>query len=221
LCGEGRRRTMGDFVGAALGFPAVLFSFLLVVVVGYWVLVLTGTLGVDDESGPDGDGQGVDAWLDRLGLSGAPFMVVVSVLVVVAWFVSLIGTALLNDAGVSTGVRVVISLGVLVGALILAVVVARLLVRPLQKLFDSGPEVSRNAFIGRECVIRTGQVSGDFGQAEVTAADGSSAVVQVRQTGHDTFTAGTRAVIYDYDVDGEFFWVVPAETAAGPDPSPH
>ena len=36
-------------------------------------------------------------------------------------------------------------------------------------------------------------------------------VVQVRQTGADTFAAGTRAVIYEYDSAGEFFWVVPAD----------
>jgi multicomponent Na+:H+ antiporter subunit G len=35
---------MGEFVDAALGFPAVLFTFLLVVVVGYWILVLLGAL---------------------------------------------------------------------------------------------------------------------------------------------------------------------------------
>ena len=68
---------------------------------------------------------------------------------------------------------------------------------------------SRTAFVGRTCVIRTGTVTDAFGQAEVHAADGSSAIVQVRQTGADTFTAGSTAVIYEYDRDGEFFWIVP------------
>ncbi len=83
--------------------------------------------------------------------------------------------------------------------------------RPLRRLFPTTPEASRHDFVGRECVIRTGRVAIDFGQAEVHAVDGSSAIVQVRQTGADTFAAGTRAVIYDYDSAGEFFWVVPAD----------
>jgi len=208
---------MGGFVGAAFGFPAVLFTFLLIVVLAYWGLVLSGVLDLDTDGsngadGSDGDGV-VGNLLDRLGLTGAPLMVVLSVVIVIAWFVSLVGTSLLNGAGVPTLARLLIGSAVMLGALVLAVAGAWALARPLRRLFDSGPEVSRRAFVGRECVIRTGQVSGDFGQAEVTAPDGSSALVQVRQTGQDTFTAGSRAVIYDYDEDGEFFWVVPVDAA--------
>ncbi|MFE5585359.1 hypothetical protein [Kitasatospora sp. NPDC056531] len=36
---------MGGFFAAALAFPTALFSFALVVVVGYWLLMLFGGLG--------------------------------------------------------------------------------------------------------------------------------------------------------------------------------
>jgi hypothetical protein len=71
---------------------------------------------------------------------------------------------------------------------------------------------SRGDFVGRMCVIRTGLASHDFGQAEVTAADGSSAVVQVRTTGQDRLARGDNALIFEYDADGEFFWVMPYES---------
>ena len=204
---------MGGFFGAAFGFPAVLFTFLLIVVLLYWALVATGVLSLDTDGADADAGEGADGLLDRFGLSGVPLMIIVSAVVAIAWFVSLIGTSLLNGAGVPTAVRVLIGLAVLLTAVVFALAGAWALARPLRRLFDSGPEVSRRAFVGRECVIRTGQVSGDFGQAEVTAEDGSSALVQVRQTGQDTFTAGSRAVIYDYDEGGEFFWVVPVDAA--------
>jgi hypothetical protein len=204
---------MGGSVGAAFGFPAVLLTFLLIVVLVYWALVLTGAMSFDTDGGDAGGADGDGGLLDRLGLSGVPLMVVLSAVIAIAWFVSLIGTALLNGAGVGTGIRVVVGLAVLLTALVFALAGAWAVVRPLRRLFASAPEVSRRAFIGRECVIRTGQVSEDFGQAEVTAEDGSSALVQVRQTGQDAFTAGSRAVIYDYDEDGEFFWVVPVDAA--------
>jgi hypothetical protein len=38
----------------------------------------------------------------------------------------------------------------------------------------------------------------------------------VRQAGQDVLAAGTTALIFDYDVDGEFFWVVPADSVLGP-----
>ena len=71
----------------------------------------------------------------------------------------------------------------------------------------------RADFVGRTCVIRTGRVTRTFGQAEVRAEDGSSAIVQVRQAGEDDLHAGTVAVLYDFDPEGEFFWVVPTDIA--------
>lgn len=180
-----------DFVGAALGFPAVVFSFALLVVIGYWVLVLLG--GVDADTDADID------LLDGLGLGGVPVTVVLSVMVAVAWFVSLAGTVLLGGA--------VLSIVVLVAALGCAWAAARLLVPLLRRLLPAGPEPSRADFVGRTCVVRTGRVGPDFGQAEVTAADGSSAIVQVRQSGDEPLTAGSTALIYEYDAGGEFFWV--------------
>ncbi|MPZ81842.1 MAG: hypothetical protein GEV28_16150 [Actinophytocola sp.] len=208
---------MGEFVDAALSFPAVLLSFLLVVVVLYWLLVVLGTLdidvgggddvGGDDGGGDDGDGGGL---LDGLGLGGVPVTVSLSVLIIFAWFVSLVGGLLL--VGLDGALATALGIGVLVVAIVVGLLAARLIALPLRKLYVSGLEPSRADFIGRECVVRTGKVSTDFGQAEVTAADGSSAVIQVRQTGEHELTAGRLALIFDYDTDGEFFWVAPAAT---------
>lgn len=185
-----------DFVDAALGFPAVVFSFALLVVIGYWVLVLLGGADVD----------ALDDAVPGLGL-GAPVSIVASVGIAVAWFVSLAGTALLDGADLPAGVSVLLSLAVLAIALVCAAALARLLVLPLRRLMPTAPESSRADFVGRTCVVRTGRVDAGFGQAEVTAPDGSTAIVQVRQTGDESLTAGSTALIYDYDADREFFWV--------------
>jgi hypothetical protein len=190
---------MGDFVDAALSFPAVLFTVLLAIVVVYWLLVLIGTLDVEMGDLDLGDG---------IGLGGVPVTVTVSALATVAWFVSLVGTVLID--GFSTLPKVLAGIGVLVIALVAGLFVARLVAVPLRRLYVTGGEASRNDFVGRECVIRTGRVTDDFGQAEVTAADGSSAIIQVRQTGEHALANGHRALIFDYDNDGEFFWVAPA-----------
>ncbi|MEV0808925.1 hypothetical protein [Micromonospora sp. NPDC050200] len=209
---------MTGFLGTALSFPTVLFSFLLLVVVGYWLLVLTGVLDLGDDLDVDGVPGGV---LAGLGLGGLPSTIVFSLIVAVAWFVSLAGTALLDGLGFGAVARIVVSVGVLVAAVLCAWLVTRLLAVPLARLFPTGTESSRHAFVGGLCTIRTGRVTADFGQAEVTAADGSSAVVQVRQPGDEPLRAGSSALIYDYDVEGEFFWVMSAGIAFDPDPSRH
>ena len=195
---------MGRFVEAALSFPTVVFTPLLLVVIGYWIVVIAG--GADPEADLDGDAGP----LGFLGLGGVPIPVVVSLLVVIAWFGSLAGAELFTS---------VPAWAVLAGALMLAWLLTRLAVLGLARLWPAVPGASRTDFLGLTCVIRTGTVTRTFGQAEVHAPDGSSAIVQVRQAGTDDLRAGSRALLFDVDPDGEFFWVVPADIALRPEPS--
>lgn len=191
---------MGDFVDAALSFPTAVFTFLLAAVLLYWLLVLVGTLDVEIGDLDVGDG---------LGLGGVPVTVTASVLVVVSWFVTLAGGVLTAVLDTGAFAHALLGTGVLVVGVVAGLFAARLVAVPLRRLYAPGGESSLGDFVGRECVIRTGRVTGDFGQAEVTSGDGSSAIIQVRQTGEHALTNGRRALIFDYDTDGEFFWVAP------------
>ena len=190
---------MGGFFEAALSFPAVLFTPLLVVVIGYWLVVIAGGADPEGDAGSDGGG-----FLGFLGFGGVPASVVLSLLIAVAWFAALAGGAVLGAVPAAL---------VLIGALVVAWLITRVAVLLLRRVMPAGAGPSRADFVGLTCVVRTGRVTGTFGQAEVHAPDGSSAVVQVRQTGHDDLQAGTVAVLYDFDADGEFFWIVPADVA--------
>ncbi|UOZ07042.1 hypothetical protein [Amycolatopsis sp. WQ 127309] len=191
---------MSGFVTAALAFPAVLFSFLLIVVIGYWVLALVGVLDVED-----GD----------IGFfGGVPLPLSLSLLVAFSWFLSLVGTVLID--GVSTPLRVGLGFGVLVAALGGGALGTRLVVVPLRRVF-AGAVPSRQDFVGRVAVVRTSTVTEDFGQAEVAAADGASAIISIRLAGEGNLGLGSRVVIYDYDSAGEFFWVSPLELEAEKD----
>jgi hypothetical protein len=193
---------MGGFLEAAISFPTVVFTPLLVVVIGYWVVVIVGGADPDTDTG---SGEAGDGPLAVVGLSGVPLSVVFSLLVLFAWFGSLAGAELLHT---TFPLWVV-----LIAAVVAAFILTRILVAVLVRVWPQGPAASRADFIGLTCVIRTGTVTRTFGQAEVHAPDGSSAIIQVRQTGSDKLTAGSRALLYDVDADGEFFWVVPADIA--------
>ncbi|MFK0235375.1 hypothetical protein [Streptomyces vinaceus] len=203
---------MGEFSTAALGFPAALFSAALVVVIGFWLLVLVGGA---DHHGFDGHGHG-----DAVGAGGVPVTVAASLMIAIAWFTSLTGSVLVRRLDPSGAVRAGLDLAVLAAAMLLAWSVTRLLLRRLRVLFPDQPPPSRLDFIGVTCTIRTGSVSASFGQAEVAAADGSTAVVQVRQQGHDDLRAGSTALLYAFDEDGEFFWVAPFDPALDPRSAP-
>ncbi|MFF2326577.1 MULTISPECIES: hypothetical protein [unclassified Streptomyces] len=204
---------MQEFLNAATAFPAVLFGAALVVVVFFWLLVLAGAA---DHHSFDGD-------LDTgtAGIGGVPVTVSVSVMVVVGWFTSLTGTVLLHRSGVTGLVRAGLAVAVFAGALLIAWAVMRLSARWVRRRFADQPPPSRQDFLGRVCTIRTGSVSSDFGQAEVAAADGSTAIVQVRLLGPAdaaVLTSGSTGLLYAYEDEGEFFWVSPYDRALDPGP---
>ncbi|MFI5980588.1 hypothetical protein ACIBEA_06910 [Streptomyces sp. NPDC051555] len=199
---------MSDFTAAAFGFPAALFSAALIVVIAFWLLVLCGAA---EHDGPLGHTYGHAA-----GVGGVPVTVTVSLAVAVAWFACITGSVLVARLQAPDAVRAGLDVGVLAAALLLAWGVTRFVVRRFRGLFPDLPPPSRLDFIGLTCTIRTGSVSASFGQAEVAAADGSTAVVQVRQHGHDDLRSGSTALLYAFDEDGEFFWVAPFDPALDP-----
>lgn len=187
---------MGDFFEAVLGFPVVVLSFLLLVVIGYWVLVLFGLSDMDD-IGP----------VAPLG-GDVPASIALSLAVLFSWFFALVVTVLVGPS--PSGADLVLGGVGLVLAVVLGLVATRLVAVPLRGVFRGAGGDSREAFVGRVCVLRTGWVDGGFGQAEVVAADGSTAVVQVRHAGDAPMRgAGGAALIHGYDPEGEFFWVSP------------
>ncbi|MFF3954100.1 hypothetical protein ACFYY1_12905 [Streptomyces sp. NPDC001890] len=204
---------MQEFLSAATAFPAVLFGAALAVVVLFWLLVLVGAA---DHHSFDGD---LDT--DLAGIGGVPVTVSVSVMVVVGWFTSLTGTVLVHRSGTTGLTRAALACAVFAGALLLGRFVLRVLVRCFRHRFPDEPPPSRQDFLGRVCTVRTGSVSSDFGQAEVTADDGSTAIVQVRllaPADGPVLTAGSAGLLYAYDDEGEFFWVSPYDKALDPGP---
>ncbi|RPK62594.1 hypothetical protein EES43_13640 [Streptomyces sp. ADI96-02] len=123
------------FLIAALEFPTVIFGAALVVVLCFWLLVLTGAV----------DQRSFDADLDTraAGLGGVPVAVSVSLIVVLAWFGSLGGSLLLLWTGVTGTVRAALAVTVLAGALLLAWWAVRLLVRGIRRYGLAAHRASR------------------------------------------------------------------------------
>ncbi|MEO3786972.1 hypothetical protein ABGB12_26920 [Actinocorallia sp. B10E7] len=194
---------MNEFLDIVLAPPTVVFTVLLVLVVCYWVLAIVGL----DLLETDTD------LLGALGLRGIPSSFVISLFVAFTWFLCLSGYAFLDELPWDGGP---LDLLVVPAALAGGWLATRLLINPLRYVLPEPKVPSRHDFIGRMCVIRTGTVTEHFGQAEVHSEDGSSALVQVRRQGDDEFVAGGTALIFDYDADGEFFWVMPYDAALDP-----
>jgi hypothetical protein len=173
---------MTEFVAAALAFPTVVFSLLVLVVLAYWLTV--ALVGMDFD---------------------APVLPIsISVFVLVTWFAALVGTVLTPEGKL----RYVVLAGALLGGALLT----KILSIPLRNWTRPEKPASRNDFVGRTAIVKTTRVTEHYGQAEVTADDGGTAVVQVRAAQSTELKAGQTALIFDYDAEGEFFWVVDITT---------
>ena len=211
---------MGAFFAAAIGFPAVVFSAALLVVVLYWLLV---ALGAADAHGHGHLHAHVHSRAHFAGrwLGGVPVTFAFSLFVAVGWLISYCASVLLVPSGPA---GVLVGVVVLIGTVYVSWQATKLFVRPLHRLFPDEHGPSRLDFVGLTCTIRTGRVDAGFGQAEVRAADGSTAVVQVRQPDGDlaqgVLGSGSTGLLYAYDETGEFFWVAPYDSALDPRTGP-
>ncbi|HZF88585.1 hypothetical protein [Streptomyces sp.] len=158
-----------EFLRVIAGFPALPFTAALVVVVGFWLLVLLGAAGHDSFD--------ADVDTDALNLGGVPVSVSASLLIVTAWLFTVTGSVLLDRTGWPDALAHLLGTVLLCASVFGSWRLTRAAVRPLSKLFpdESGP--SRNDVIGPTHTLRTGRVDADFGRTEVAARDGSTAVV--------------------------------------------
>ncbi|MEV5534408.1 hypothetical protein [Streptomyces prunicolor] len=209
---------MGAFLAAAIGFPTVVFTAALTVVVLFWLLV---ALGAADAHGHAHAHLNSRAHSDGWGLGGVPVTLALSLFVAVGWLVSYCASVLLVPSG---PVGILVGAVVLIGTVYVSWQATKLFVRPLHRLFPDEHGPSRLDFVGLTCTIRTGRVDAGFGQAEVRSADGSAAVVQVRQPDGDlaqgALGSGSTGLLYAYDETGEFFWVAPYDSALDPRTGP-
>ncbi|WP_367322626.1 hypothetical protein [Streptomyces sp. HUAS ZL42] len=131
---------MGQVVGAAARFPTVTFTSALVVVLGFWLLVLLGRAGVRDFD--------VDAPSLVGSLGGMPVAVAGSVVVTSAWLVSLTGTVLMDLARLSGPGDAAARVALLSLSALTAWPVTRRCAAPLVRLFPSRPGPHRQAAPG-------------------------------------------------------------------------
>lgn len=202
---------MGEFLALAFGLPTMPLTVLVLAVFGFWLFTIFGL--ADSESL---DGLAVAGVLAGFGLGHVPVMVALSVFILFSWALTLMGSSYLEALDAPGWLLAVLAFVVLAIALLLAWAATWLVVLGLRRVIRTERTATRKDFVGRVCVVRTGSVDQSFGQAEVTAEDGSSAIIQVRQNGDDPLTSGDTALIFDYDAEGEFYWVSPYDAALDP-----
>ncbi|BDU15177.1 hypothetical protein [Lysobacter auxotrophicus] len=197
---------MNDFLTTALTFPTLLYSIVLAVCVVYWLLAATGLVDADGPDGliggeshghgHDGDASSIAAMIARLGLSGVPVMIVLTVLAFLGWlgtyFVHLLVLRSLPDA-----FRLLAGIGVAIAMLVPGVFATSLLLRPLSRLLLRLRPPTEASILGRVAIVSTPSVDAGYGQATVDDG-GAGLVLQIRDAQAERFKRGDRVVLIEY-----------------------
>lgn len=201
---------MSDFLDAIVAWPTVVFTVLVGVSFGFWIVSTVlgfglDSLDIDVDGDVDGDSGSFGSFLDVFGLAGVPIVITLSLASLIGWFTSLVIMEIIGSR--TTWVLASLGLVVFVVSLLVGLVLAGFLAKPLAPLFVSVPAQKRADFVGRTCVVRTQKVTSSFGQAEVTDAEGATLLVQVRCDEPNDFGAGDEAIIFALDDEAEAFQI--------------
>lgn len=195
---------MTEFLTTTLTFPTLLYSIVLSVCTVYWLLAATGLVDADapdgllggDGDGHGGDASGIAAMLARLGISGVPVMIVLTVLAFVGW----VGTyfvQLLVLQHLPATLRVLLGVVAALAMLVPGALATSLLLRPLSRVLLRLRPPSDPSILGRIGVVSTPSVDARYGQATVDDG-GAGLVLQIRHEQPDRFRRGDRVVLIEY-----------------------
>ena len=194
---------MSAFLAAALSLPTVVFTVLLGFFLLYSILTLLGALDFEWLDGllgiDDVNDSVLEGGLHALGVTGIPLTLFAGVSCIFAWLASFTAMRFLPD-----GTLVKIAVGL--GAALLGVAIASRAVRPFRSFFTTAPARTRRQLVGKICTIRSLHVNDNLGTAEI-----DDLVADVRCFRENQLTVGSKAIVYDYDVDQNAYHVGPID----------
>jgi hypothetical protein len=211
---------MGNFYAAVFSYPTAVFSALLGIVLVYWVLAMIGLvdfehsgldLDLDIEAQADADPSELGTlatYVVAFGLSGVPFSVAVSLVVLYGWVASCLAGMWLQPLVPAGVLGWLAGTGVFGAASALAIVLSARTIRPLRKLFVTHAAISNASLVGQLCRVVTGQVNQRVGRAEV-AQRGASINIRVWAKEPNALTKGSSARIVDYDAERSRYLIAP------------
>ncbi len=204
------------FLSTALAFPTLLYSVLLAFCALYWLIAATGAIDTDALDGllaTDGDSSEPSVaagMLAKLGLSGVPLMLVLTVLAFTGWvltyFVHLLVLRHLPDS-----LRLIAGIGTAVVALLPGIFLTSLLLRPVAKLINRLRPPDPPTLLGRAGTVISPFVDAENGRAEI-ADGGAGLILQVRTQPGLRLSRGDRIVLIEHVPVANSYVVIPEST---------
>jgi len=208
---------MDAFLINITSFPTAIYTTALVIVVGYWFIAIVGNLdfdafdvGVDLDIDNDGSEVGrIAGLLATLGLTGVPITVVITLLVLNAWFICYFASYILPEfPDLVSSIQTLIEVGIAIGSFMVSIVLTNIMIRPLKGMFKKlNQEPISKSLLGSTCRIRSSRADSSFGEAECIH-EGASLIIKVRTQGEEKYATGDMVVAIEHKKENDTFTIV-------------
>lgn len=205
---------MAEFLDVVLSYPTLPYSVVLCFAVIYWMLAATGIVdeggigsgdGADFHSGADG-ANGLAAMFARLGLGGAPTMLVVLLLAFFGWTITYLVQLFLLQS-LPTSLRWGIGTAVAIAALIPGAMVSSWVLRPIRRLLMKLRPVEQASILGKAGQVTSPDVTAERGYARFDDG-GAGLILQVRSRDGRRYERGDQVRLVDYLREHNHYLVV-------------
>ncbi len=219
---------MDPFYQNIASFPTVIFTFLLLLVVLYWLVAVLGLIDIDvlDFDIPEADGMDINpdtgltnanvlaGLMLRFGLHGVPVTIILSFIALFGWFVCYYAVHFLMGIIPEGLLAFLAGIPVFFASLYVSVMVTALVIKPLRPLFSKASQDTLKRVLGQTAIVRTSRVDNNFGEA-ILEDGGAGLLLKVRTIGETTFSRGDRVVLLEYDKEKNTYRVISEEEFAG------
>ncbi|MDX7986320.1 ubiquinone biosynthesis protein UbiH [Xenorhabdus sp. 12] len=201
---------MDLFLQNCLAFPVVIFSGLLFIVLFYWICAAFGLLDIDIMS-IDTDGFDVSTlagWLTKLGLTGVPITIIITLITLFGWPLSYFSMHLMLRFIETDVIRYLLGTVTFFAVSFIALLLTTMVLRPLKPMLSKlNRSNSVDTLIGKVAEVRSPIVTEQRGEA-LMENHGASLILQVRAPESDGITRGNRVVLISYDANTHSYTVV-------------
>lgn len=206
---------MDQFLQIVLGFPTVVFSIMLLVALGYWLIAMLGLVELDVLDVASADGVEIDpgqlpGLLMKLGFDGLPVTLIFTGIAFFAWILSYAGTLLLATLNPGA-LHWVFAIALALVAFLVAIPFAGLALRPLRGLFVRHEAPAADDLLARSAIVRSAVVTERQGTASLEDG-GAGLILQVRAA-PGQFQRGDSVVLVEYLHASNAYRVIAADSA--------
>ncbi|WP_416777043.1 ubiquinone biosynthesis protein UbiH [Xenorhabdus budapestensis] len=192
---------MALFLQNCLAFPVIILSGLLLIILFYWICAAFGLLDIDilNMDVDSFDATSRAGWLTKLGLTGIPVTIIITLMTLIGWPLSYFSEHLMLRFIETDVLRYLLGTATLFIVGFIALLLTTILLRPLQPTLSRlNRSNSVDNLIGKVAEVRSPIVTEQRGEALMNH-NGANLILQVRVPESDGIVRGDRVVLISYD----------------------